>query len=137
MFKTLELQEKFVILFNLKVWQIVKKSETCHDGETLGFLFQGCNEDKLIHGHQTVSVVFKLSVINKLASEKEHYNILTNQEPSCFNRTFATESVTPILVLSPLAYKSCSHTLRLHVGYSVPHAMLLQPSRQSVKLGFF
>ena len=37
--------------------------------------------DKLIHGHQTVSVVFKLTVINKQASEKEHYNILTNQEP--------------------------------------------------------
>lgn len=32
---------------------------------------------------------------------------------------------------------TCSHTLRLHVGYSVPHAMLLQPSRQSVKLGLF
>lgn len=45
------------------------------------FPFQGCNEDKLIHGHQTVSVVFKLTVINKQASEKEHYNILTNQEP--------------------------------------------------------
>lgn len=81
MFKTLELQEKFVILFYLKVWQTVKKSETRHDGETLAFLFQGCNEDKLIHGHQTVSVVFKLTVINKQASEKEHYNILTNQEP--------------------------------------------------------
>ena len=81
MFKTLELQEKIVILFYLKVWQIVKKSETRHDGETLGFVSQGCNEDKLIHGHQMVSVVFKLTVINKQASEKEHYNILTNQEP--------------------------------------------------------